>query len=74
MTSDDVRTVRFQQSWRGYEEATVDELLDQVVTYIDRDGRVPFAALDALKLPVAWRGYRRSEVDAFLERLRLECM
>jgi DivIVA domain-containing protein len=78
MTPEDVRSARFHRStfWaRGYDEQTVDELLDRIEaalrgqTGISRDQLVN---LKLAKPPFPLRGYRRDDVDEFIKRVIAE--
>ncbi|MEO8889821.1 MAG: DivIVA domain-containing protein [Jatrophihabitantaceae bacterium] len=78
MTPDEVRSVRFGKASigkRGYDEESVDGLLDRIEASLAGHSSVTRAELSRVTFrrpPIGKRGYRKDDVDAFMQRVLAE--
>ena len=74
MRGEDVNEARFARSWRGYDERSVDELLERIEAHLTDPSADRLDVEDVRRAvlprsPFGLRGYACADVDAFLDRV-----
>ena len=69
MTGNDVRSVKFRETLKGYDRDDVDDFLEETTTVIDA-GCLPWKVVQGVEFHQAWKGYHRGDIDKFLADIR----